>query len=196
MILIRGLQELYSRTIDRSKFREISTRVIVFVLPLFFLGREPWWEGLAVALVGVLIRAWAAGHLHKDQKMAQGGPYLFVRHPLYLGSCLLAAGLIITVHHWFVTLVLGGLTVLTYVHTIRHEEKNLRARFGRDYDNFSRTAGPLWPKGFGIHAARQLFSADSPKFSAKQYLKNKEYECLLGVVAVFALLYLGSISRF
>lgn len=191
-MLMRGLQSLYAATIDRSKFREVSSRVIVFVLPLFFIGREPYWAGLVIAAAGILVRSWAAGHLYKDQVMAQGGPYLFVRHPLYLGSCLLALGLIVTLHHWFVTLVLGGLTMLTYFHTIRHEEKNLRDRFGKNYENFSKEAGPLWPKKLGIPSLKKLFSKKSPKFSFRQYLKNKEFECLAGTVVVFTLIYLGA----
>ncbi len=186
-----GLRKLYSVTIDRSKFRERFTRYAVFVAPLFFWGRKPWLSGLVVVLFGVLIRAWAAGYLHKDKAHAVRGPYLFVRHPLYLGSCLLAAGFILALHHWLLTLILGGLTVAVYAHTINHEESNLLMRFGDRYRGHMRLAGPLWPKWPGL---KQLLTSRRAwgGFSFKQYMKNREYECLLGVLAILAYILLST----
>ncbi len=185
-----GLRKLYSVTIDRSKFRERFTRYAVFVAPLFFWGREPWAAGLVVVLLGVLIRAWAAGYLHKDQAHAVRGPYLFVRHPLYLGSCLLALGFILALHHWLLTLVLGGLTAAVYAHTIRHEESNLLKRFGASYRKHMALAGALWPKPAGL---KQLLTSRKAwgGFSVRQYMKNREYECLLGVLAILAYMLLS-----
>src|SRR5688572_13869675 len=51
------------------------------------------WAGLALALAGVLLRGWAAGYLEKGRKLAQDGPYSFLRHPLYDGSFLIALGI-------------------------------------------------------------------------------------------------------
>ena len=187
--LTKPFRKLYSVTIDRSKFREVAQRYTVFLLPLFFLGQNPRFAGLLIAAFGVLIRAWAAGYLKKDESLASGGPYLFARHPLYLGSCLLSLGLIVALNHWLVTLLLGGITFLTYNHTIRHEEKNLRARFGLAYDEFSHRVGPLWPKPAGLAYIFKHPGNVFGGFSFKQYLKNKEYECLLGVAVVFLALY-------
>ncbi len=184
------LKKLYSATIDRSKFREISQRYTVFILPLFFWGRKPAWQGMVIVAIAVSIRAWAAGYLKKDQELANTGPYVLARHPLYLGSCLLALGLIVSLHHWLVTILLGGITFLTYNHTIRHEEKNLTERFGSAYIEFSKNTGPLWPKWSGIKLLLENPKLVLTGFSFKQYLKNKEYECLLGVLTVFALLFL------
>lgn len=192
MILSRSLQNLYAATIDRSKFRETAQRILVFMLPFFYWGRERMWWGFIFVAAGVLIRAWGAGYLRKDQSMAAGGPYLFVRHPLYLGSCLLSLGLIVTLNHWFAAVLLGGITFLTYFHTIRHEERNLLARFGLPYATYTRQVGPLWPKPQGLKMlARALRSGNSGSFSFKQYMKNKEWECLLGVLFVFFILYIG-----
>ena len=192
MILIRTLQSIYANTIDRSKFREVASRLVVFVLPLFFFGRQPWWWGASFVVAGLLIRAWGAGYLHKDESMAAGGPYLFVRHPLYLGSCLLALGLIVTLHHWLVTLLIGGDTFITYWHTIRHEEKNLLARFGAPYAEYCRNVGPLWPKLGGLKQLVRSLKTEPSRFSLKQYMKNKEYECALGVAVVLLVIYIGA----
>lgn len=192
MVLIRSLQAVYSATIDRSKFREVASRVVVFAVPLFYWGRERQWWGLAIVLAGVLIRSWGAGYLQKDKTMAAGGPYLFVRHPLYLGSCLLAFGLIIAINHWSAALIIGGTTFITYWHTIRHEEKNLLARFGAPYAQYCREVGPLWPKFKGMKKLARSMRKDGTSFSFKQFMKNKEYECIAGVVVVLLIMYIGT----
>jgi protein-S-isoprenylcysteine O-methyltransferase Ste14 len=191
MVLTRSLQNLYAATIDRSKFRETASRIIVFVTPAVFgWGREPYWGALAIIAAGVFMRSWAAGYLYKDKTMAAGGPYLLVRHPLYLGSCLLSLGLIVALHHWVVTALLGTVTALQYWHTIRHEEQNLLKRFGEPYARFCRETGPLWPR---VAALRNFArSRKSQRFSFDQYLANREYECLLGVLAVLVILFIGS----
>ncbi|MEP6960842.1 MAG: isoprenylcysteine carboxylmethyltransferase family protein, partial [Acidobacteriota bacterium] len=69
-----------------------------FVLIAAFLWfSDPTWEslarGLALALAGLLLRAWAAGHLEKNQALAESGPFAYVRNPLYIGTLITAAGL-------------------------------------------------------------------------------------------------------
>ncbi len=197
MFLTKSLHQTYTRiyaaTIDKSKFREKASRFVVFILPLFFIGRPLNWHGLWVVGLGLLVRAWAAGYLKKDQTLACQGPYLLARHPLYLGSILLSLGFMITLQHWFVWLFLGLTTFLQYFHTIRHEEANLKKTFGKDYQNFCKTAGPLWPKPKSLKLfLKNLFNKEEIGFSLKQYMKNKEYECLLGVVAILLILLLGS----
>jgi protein-S-isoprenylcysteine O-methyltransferase Ste14 len=51
--------------------------------------------GVPVSIAGLLLRAWAAGHLAKNSELATGGPYSYVRNPLYVGTLLVAAGLVI-----------------------------------------------------------------------------------------------------
>ena len=45
--------------------------------------------GIPVSLLGLALRAWAAGCLAKNQQLATGGPYAYTRNPLYIG---IAAG--------------------------------------------------------------------------------------------------------
>ena len=54
-----------------------------------------WAAGFAVALAGEAIRLWAAGHLEKSREVTRSGPYRWTRHPLSLGSCVIAAGVIL-----------------------------------------------------------------------------------------------------
>src|SRR5258708_246498 len=63
-----------------------------------------WWAeptawslaaGAAVSLPGLLLRGWAAGHLAKNQRLATSGPYALTRNPLYIGTALAAAGMVV-----------------------------------------------------------------------------------------------------
>src|SRR4051812_41051856 len=51
--------------------------------------------GGAIALVGEATRIWAAGHLEKGREVTRSGPYRLTRHPLYIGSAIMAAGVAI-----------------------------------------------------------------------------------------------------
>src|ERR1035438_2829719 len=56
--------------------------------------------GGTIAALGVALRAYAAGHLAKNQKLATSGPYARTRNPLYLGSSLMGAGLALAGGRW------------------------------------------------------------------------------------------------
>jgi len=67
------------------------------VAVLFFARPQPrsiLYGGL-VGLVGLALRAWAAGYLHKQEVLTVTGPYAYTRNPLYLGSAVLALGVAI-----------------------------------------------------------------------------------------------------
>src|SRR6185503_4337875 len=73
-----------------------------------------WYTGLAVAVIGEGIRVWAAGHLEKSREVTTSGPYRWTRHPLYVGSSILALGIVIAAKSFF----LGGLALLYLATTI------------------------------------------------------------------------------
>ena len=91
--------EVVRRWCDRPAQTLARGRVTLgFVFGAFVLGlAQPTWTSLvwgsAVALVGEAIRVWSAGHLEKSREVTQSGPYAWTRHPLYLGSSIIAAGL-------------------------------------------------------------------------------------------------------
>ena len=54
--------------------------------------------GMPLALAGLIVRGWAAGHIVKNERLATSGPYAHTRNPLYFGSFLIAAGFAIAAH--------------------------------------------------------------------------------------------------
>jgi len=74
--------------------------------------------GAAIAFIGVLVRAWASGHISKNERLATSGPYAHTRNPLYFGSFLIAAGFAIAAH-WALLLVVVAFFVLIYAPTMK-----------------------------------------------------------------------------
>ena len=131
-----------------------------------------WTTGLLVAMAGEAIRIWAAGHLEKGREVTRSGPYRWTRHPLYVGSAVLAIGVIIASRSAIVAAVAGIYMVATLTAAIRTEEAFLRRAFGDTYDRYSRS-----------EAAPMLRA-----FSVERVLRNREYRAVGGVAVGFGLL--------
>lgn len=101
--------------------------------------------GGAVALVGVLVRAWASGHISKNRKLAVTGPYAHTRNPLYFGSFLIGAGFAIAAH-WALLLVVIAFWALVYAPTMEREKANIRERFPDAYDRYSANVPAFVPR--------------------------------------------------
>ena len=85
--------------------------------------------GLPVSICGLLLRAWAAGHLAKNEDLATSGPFAYVRNPLYLGTLITAAGLVVAAREFALTLLFAAVFVLVYLPAIELEEQHLRSIF-------------------------------------------------------------------
>jgi protein-S-isoprenylcysteine O-methyltransferase Ste14 len=99
-----------------------------------------WSLGLAVFLVGVLIRIWAQTHLRYRldirKVLTTTGPYAYVRNPIYIGNSLMLLGACVTSQLlWFVPVMLVW-CVVVYPYVVRYEETHLLAKYGQPYADF------------------------------------------------------------
>jgi protein-S-isoprenylcysteine O-methyltransferase Ste14 len=127
--------------------------------------------GLPLSACGLALRAWAAGHLAKDQRLATSGPYSFTRNPLYLGTLITAIGLAAAARSIGLALLFTALFALVYLPAIELEEQHLTGILA-EYAEFAARVPlliPRWPSKFG-----------PDRFSAALYRKNREYQALLG----------------
>jgi protein-S-isoprenylcysteine O-methyltransferase Ste14 len=137
--------------------------------------------GLPVSLIGLAIRAWAAGHLEKNQQLATSGPYAYVRNPLYIGTVLAALGIVIASCSLVLMIIFLIAFLLIYLPVIELEEQHLRNIFS-DYGFYASRVHRLlplskWPGARG-------------RFSWAVYRRNKEHKAALGfLVALLWLLY-------
>jgi protein-S-isoprenylcysteine O-methyltransferase Ste14 len=137
--------------------------------------------GLPLSLCGLAWRAWAAGHLAKNQQLATGGPYAFSRNPLYLGTLLVAAGLAVASRSAALGLLFAAVFVLVYLPVISLEEQHLSALFPGYRDYASRV--PLLVPG---RPSRGFTGAEGFRWTL--YMKNQEYQALAGFLVGCALL--------
>jgi protein-S-isoprenylcysteine O-methyltransferase Ste14 len=131
-----------------------------------------------VSVAGLLLRAWAAGCLTKDHELAIAGPYAYTRNPLYLGTLLVAAGLVIASREIGLAALFAAVFLLVYLPVIQLEEQHLRKLFP-EYEAYARRVPALWPR-FRRHW--------EPSFAWRLYLKNREYQAAAGYAAGLALL--------
>ncbi len=107
------------------------------------------WTALAITLLGVLIRMAALGTLKKNRELAMKGMYSLCRHPLYLGSLLLYAGMGILLNddgyeYWYLGI---PYIALFYGAAIRREETGLAAHFGEAFARYREATPAIVPFG-------------------------------------------------
>jgi hypothetical protein len=91
--------------------------------------------GVGVCALGQWFRLWAWGSNATVGKwgVRGRGPYTLMRHPLYTGNFLIAAGLVVIFNNpWAYLLFLVPLAYLYHVIT-NMEEKRMHRRFGEDW---------------------------------------------------------------
>jgi protein-S-isoprenylcysteine O-methyltransferase Ste14 len=112
--------------------------------------------GLLLLWVGLAIRIWAIVVLGRsfrmtvevdaDQKVVDGGPYRWVRHPSYSGIMLLMLGLGLFYGNWPALLILLVLPTAILIHRIGVEEAVLTEVMGRPYADYAARTKRLVPK--------------------------------------------------
>lgn len=134
--------------------------------------------GGAIGVVGLLIRAWAAGHLRKHQALATEGPYAFTRNPLYFGSVILAAGFVFAGKSIWAAIVVAAYLGLFYPVVMRKEEAELQRHYGNDFRNYAANVPLFWP----LPRRSGTNGRSSEKFSGQLYRRNREYQAAIGFV--------------
>src|ERR1700675_3111047 len=126
--------------------------------------------GALVGLVGLALRAWAAGYLHKQEVLTVTGPYAYTRNPLYLGSAVLALGVAIATRSWISSLLLGVYFTVFYSIVIRREESELRPRHAENFDRYAAAVPTFFPR----LSTTKLSDRGDRAFSRIQYKRNDE----------------------
>jgi len=160
-------------------------------VPLSFLSgvaylwlAHPSWISLLVGVLivvpGLLVRAFASGHVQKDKQLTTSGPYAYTRNPLYLGSLLMATGFAVAARsEWIVAMILV-IFLLIYGPVIAGEERYLRQAFP-EYDEYSRSVPRLIPR-------LSPYRGQPGEYSAERYWKHREYRASFGCAIVLLIL--------
>jgi uncharacterized membrane protein len=135
--------------------------------------------GGLIALAGEMVRIWAAGHLEKGKEVTQSGPYRLTRHPLYIGSSIIALGAAVASARASAMLIIAAYMAATIVSAIRHEEASMRESFGDQYEAYARS---------------RAMRVERP-FSLARAMKNKEHKAVAGLAVVAAMLAVKAFFR-
>jgi protein-S-isoprenylcysteine O-methyltransferase Ste14 len=141
--------------------------------------------GALVGLLGLWIRAYAAGYLHKQSVLTVTGPYAHTRNPLYLGSSVLALGAAVATRSWISALILSSYFAGVYAVVMRREERELYAQHGQSFKAYADAVPLFLPR----LTPAKVSGASPGSFSFAQYKRNHEYEAAVGfLLLLFVLL--------
>lgn len=145
---------------------------------------------LLVVLAAMSVRVWGASYLSAStvwdeevhtESLIVAGPFRFVRHPLYLGNMLLAAGLgaAAPLSGWIFIIVANALFIRSL---IAFEEERLAIRYGEAYRRYRCEVPAMLPR-LTPAPAHQLVPP-----SVTQGLKAESFTMFLlaGVIGLFA----------
>ncbi|CAN5480246.1 hypothetical protein BH10ACI3_BH10ACI3_27400 [soil metagenome] len=137
--------------------------------------------GGSIAAIGVLIRAWASGHIRKAKVLAVSGPYAYTRSPLYVGSIVLGIGFTVAANVWWLVLVFLLFFLGIYLPVMRVETEDIRRIFGKDFDEYERNVPLLIPRF-------TPWKKSGVKFDFQLYLQYREYRAAIGALSAIVLL--------
>lgn len=143
-------------------------------------------EAIRIFTVGFVPRGTSGRNTDKGQiaeRLNTTGLYSLTRNPLYLGNCLMYAGLALYTQHLWVVTVLVLVLALYYERIIAAEEDFLTRKFGDTYRDWAARTPTFWPRLSGF------VRPDMP-FSVRTVLR-REHASILGGFAALYLLELG-----
>ena len=176
-----------------SKFVQFLQRIRVFsgfLIAIVFLvfSRPSQFTlavGISIAAIGVLIRAWACGHLRKSSELDISGPYAYTRNPLYLGTFIIALGFGVASGSWWLFLLVAAFVGSIYFPVLNVEASVLEQRLGEEYREYAANVPQLIPR-------LTPWKKSDRSFDFQLYLKNGEYNAAIGLVAASAILAIKS----
>jgi protein-S-isoprenylcysteine O-methyltransferase Ste14 len=172
---------------------------------IFLLFMHPSARSLMIGgfftLAGALLRVWAAGHIEKRVRLARSGPYAYTRNPLYLGSFLMAFGVILAGQGYWLLPFFALFFIGVYLPVMRAEESDLEQAYGADFLEYARVTPLFFPKKPVRPEKPETAGTAGPpaRFSWPRVRKNREHRnliSLLAVEAILILIYLAQYSRF
>lgn len=141
--------------------------------------------GAGIGFLGLCIRAYAAGFLHKQDVLTVTGPYAYTRNPLYLGSAVLALGAAVATNSWISASVLLLYFAVVYTIVMRREEGELRGHHGAAFETYAKAVPLFFPR----FTRARLTGASTGSFSFAQYRRNHEYQAAAGYLLLLCVLF-------
>ena len=152
--------------------------------------------GIAIIVCGELLRLWANGYVGHEKvnrtqqqrgdpkvgRLITAGPYAFVRHPLYLGTLIIGAGLCLVVLSVWVAVVFLCAFMVVYRRKMAEENGMLRAEYPQAYELYQ-PAVPAFLPTWHRYPNRE------GRWSWRGIGASKEWKTVIWVVVLVIVLY-------
>lgn len=149
--------------LSRMDYLWVTSQIVLFgayLVPLYLPFEIPslmLWPTQLIILLGLLEIAWALVQMgrflspfpkpRQESKLITGGVFAIVRHPIYSGIFLIAAGYGFYSESLYRVLMAFVLLLFFYLKSL-YEERNLKVFF-QDYKAYAEQTGRFFPKLFG-----------------------------------------------
>jgi len=146
---------------DRGSYRVLWALLIggiiagSMVKSLFRMPRELFWVGIALIVIGIVIRATAILTLRRyftvqvtiqeSHELIERGLYRWIRHPSYTGALVSFVGLGIAFGSWLSLAIILAAALIGMGYRIRIEEQALIGHFGDRYRDYAARTKRLIP---------------------------------------------------
>jgi protein-S-isoprenylcysteine O-methyltransferase Ste14 len=176
--------------ISRKRFKPRLLAMYVLAAALIFGARPSAASLLLGGLViaaGEGLRLWATGFLHKTESLTVAGPYAYLRHPLYLGTLLIAGGFALAANTapalWIFAFFMLGYFGYYLPYKNRIEGARLEALFGDEYRRYAVAVPRILPR---LHPYVPLGSRGGADWTRVRFADNNELGTTTAVVLGFA----------
>ncbi len=113
---------------------------------LFFAGMAIIWWGRVTLGETHNVSSSMGAEVFEGQRLITGGPFAYVRNPMYVGFFISMVGALMLYRTWTVVVVL--ISVFSFTRRAKREEEVLAAEFGAEYEEYRRRV-PGWFPRFG-----------------------------------------------
>ena len=135
--------------------------------------------GAVLGIIGLCIRAYAAGYLHKQEILTITGPYARTRNPLYFGSSFLALGAALATNSVLAAAPLLIYFAVVYAFVMRREELELQPAAWRCFCRLRRPPSLCFSPGCALRTTPPLAANDFPGCNTRRTTSTKQPWVLL-----------------
>lgn len=147
---------------------------------------------VALIVIGLALRTWAggcAGEHTRDAtidapRLVTGGPFAYVRNPIYLASVVLGLGMVLLIGDPWLLAPYAAVFAFLYGAIVPAEEEFLRNKFGPAYERYCAHVPRAWPRW------RAWADAAPARFDSRALLG--ELRLALVLAGIYALLRLAA----
>jgi protein-S-isoprenylcysteine O-methyltransferase Ste14 len=138
--------------------------------------------GVIITAAGLILRAWACGHLRKEKELTTTGPYSYTRNPLYLGNMIIGIGVVVGSRSLWILCYFILYFLIFYSIAVRKEKEKMKKLYPDQYNEFSQKVSLFFP------SFKSAYPYKKNSFNWDFYKTNREQRALIGAILFWLLM--------